>query len=188
MVTSSLWSSYFEPSSFFGAQWEFVLDEASRLGRLRRGSAQGFRLGSDGPLPVGVVFFPSLPFMGVMLFPSFVLGNASGGSGVFLVPLSPFSPLLSLLSSPSPSPSFSHSLFLSFSFSFPFFFFEGNACTVYFRDVRDDTTDCNQLYLHWNKENFSLLAHEFLYSNVTFSYAPWLSCLFFFYRDAPLFY
>ena len=27
-------------------------------------------LGSDGPLFVGVVFFPSSPFMGVMLFPS----------------------------------------------------------------------------------------------------------------------
>ena len=26
--------------------------------------------GSDGPLLVGVVFFPSSPFMGVMLFPS----------------------------------------------------------------------------------------------------------------------
>ena len=25
---------------------------------------------SDGPLPVGVVFFPSFPFVGVMLFPS----------------------------------------------------------------------------------------------------------------------
>ena len=94
-----------------------MLDEASRLGRLHRGSARGFRLCSDGPLSVGVVFFPSLPFMGVMLFPSFVLGNASGGSGVLLVPLSPFSPLLS-----SPSLSFSHSLFLSFSFSLPFFF------------------------------------------------------------------
>ena len=177
MATSSLWSSYFEHSSLFGAQLEFVLDEASRLGRLRRESAQGFRLGSNGPLPVGVVFFPSLPFMGVMLFPSFVLGNASRGSGVLLVPLSPFSPLisLSLLSSPSPSPSFSHSLFLSFSFSLPlflfsslflllfllppflvrtFFFFKGTAYTVYFRDVRADTANCNQLYFHWNKENF----------------------------------
>ena len=129
----------------------------------------GPEFGSDGPLPVGVVFFPSLPFMRVMLFHSFVLGNAFGESGVLLVPLSPFSPLLSLsllsllslslLSSPSPS--FSHSLFLSFSVSLPLFlfflllFFEGIACTVYFRDVRDDTTDCNQLYLHWNKENFS---------------------------------
>ena len=30
---------------------------------------------------MGVVFFPSLPFMGVMLFPSLWLGNASGGGG-----------------------------------------------------------------------------------------------------------
>ena len=45
---------------------------------------------------MGVVFFPSLPFMGVMLFPSFVLGNVSGEGGTFLVPLSLFSILLSL--------------------------------------------------------------------------------------------
>ena len=45
---------------------------------------------------MGVVFFPSLPFMGVMLFPSFVLGNASRGGGTFLVLLSLFSILLSL--------------------------------------------------------------------------------------------
>ena len=44
---------------------------------------------------MGVVFFHSLPFMGVMLFPSFVLGNASGESDVLLVLLSPFSSLLS---------------------------------------------------------------------------------------------
>ena len=31
---------------------------------------------------MGVVFFPSLPFMGVMLFPSFWLGNAFGGGVV----------------------------------------------------------------------------------------------------------
>ena len=63
---------------------------------------------------MGVVFFPSFPFMGVMLFPSLVLENASGESVVLkeelLVLLSPFSPLLpsllplSLLSSPFPSP------------------------------------------------------------------------------------
>ena len=140
---------------------------------------------------MGVVFFHSLPFMGVMLFPSFVLGNASGEGGTFLMPLSLFSILLSLplISSLSHSPSFSllsfllffhisfslfpflsHKLFSSlfsssplfhlFSllflffipflfFSFPlsllrvFFFFEGSACTVYFRSVLDDTTDCN---------------------------------------------
>ena len=74
-----------------------------------------------------VVFFPScLPFMGVILFPSFVLGNASGEGGASLVSFSPFSFFLSLplLSSPSPSFSFSLSPFLLFfhiSFSlFPF--------------------------------------------------------------------
>ena len=40
-------------------------------------------------LPVGVVFFPSLPFMGVVLFPSFVLGNASGEGGTFLPQTAP---------------------------------------------------------------------------------------------------
>ena len=119
MATSSLLSSYFELSSLYGVQLEFVLDEASRLGCLCRGSAQGFRLCSDAPLPMGVVFFPNLPFMGVMLFPSFVLGNASGGSDAFLVPLFPFSPLLSLslLSSPSPFFSLSLPLFLILSSS-----------------------------------------------------------------------
>ena len=107
----------------FRGQLEFFLNEASRLGRLHRGSARGFWLGSDAPLPVGVVFFLNLPFVGVMLFPSFVLGNASRGSGAFLVPLFPFSPLLSLSLRSSPSPSFSHSLFLSFSFSLPLFSF-----------------------------------------------------------------
>ena len=72
---------------------------------------------------MGVLFFPSFPFMGVMLFPSFMLGNASGENGVLLVPLSPFSPLLSLSLLSSPSPSFSHSLFLSFSVSLPLFLF-----------------------------------------------------------------
>ena len=127
---------------------------------------------------MGVVFFPSLPFMGVMLFPSFVLGKASGDGGTFLVSLSLFPILLSLhlLSSLSPSPSFSllsfflffhisfslflflsHKLFSSLFYSSPlfhlvflssfslegfFFFFEGTACTVYFQDVTDDTTDC----------------------------------------------
>ena len=183
MATSPLWSSYFESSSLFWAQLEFAHEEASRLGRLRRSSAEGFWLSSEGPLPVGVMFFSSFPFMGVMLFPNFVLGNASGESGAFLVPLSPFSPHLSLSPLSSPSPSFSHSLFLSFSFPLPFFsfsfslpfsfafffflfFLEGTACTVYFRDVRDDTADCNQLYLHWNKEKFSFMAHEFMYSDV----------------------
>ena len=76
-------------------------------------------------LPVGVVFFPSLPSMGVVLFPSFVLGNASGEGGTLFVLLFPFSPLLPISLLSSPSPSFSHSLFLIFlffpiSFSFPF--------------------------------------------------------------------
>ena len=64
---------------------------------------------------MGVVFFPSLPFMGVMLFPNFTLGNASGEGGAPLVPFSPFSILFSLPLLSSSSPSF-HSLFLPFKF------------------------------------------------------------------------
>ena len=69
---------------------------------------------------MGVVFFPSLPFMGVMLFPSSWLGNVSREWG--LVRPSP----------PTPhSPFFCSHLFLlfpfffiiSFSFVFLFFFF-----------------------------------------------------------------
>ena len=68
---------------------------------------------------MGVVFFPSLPFMGVMLFPSFALGNASRGGSTLLVPLSLFFILLSLPLLSSPSPSFP--LFFHISFSlFPF--------------------------------------------------------------------
>ena len=51
------------------------------------------------------MFFPSLPFMRVMLFPSFVLGNASGEGGASLAPLSLFFFLL-LLSFLSPLPFF----------------------------------------------------------------------------------
>ena len=47
-----------------------------------------------------------------------------------------------------------------------FFFFEGTACTVCFRDVRNDTTDCNQLYLYCNKEIFYFLNLEFVHSDV----------------------
>ena len=80
---------------------------------------------------MGVVFFPSLPFMGVMLFLSFRLGNASGeGSAslallslflVFLLPSFFFSPLLFSLCLLffSPSPPF-FSPFSFFPFSIPF--------------------------------------------------------------------
>ena len=76
-------------------------------------------------LPMGVVFFFSLPSMGVMLFPSFALGNAFGEGGTLFVPLFLFSLLLPLSLLSSHSPSFSHSLFLIFLFfpislSFPF--------------------------------------------------------------------
>ena len=108
---------------FFGRNWNPRMMKCQGLvvftGGPPRDSSPVF--GSDGPLPVGVVFFPSFPFMGVMLFPSLVLGNASGESGILLVPLSPFSHLLYLSLLSSPSPSFSHSLFLSFSVFLPLF-------------------------------------------------------------------
>ena len=70
---------------------------------------------------MGVVFFPSLPFMGVMLFPSFRLGNASREWG--LVRPSPPTPhSLSFFSLSSPFSSFSSSapaiLFLYVSVTF----------------------------------------------------------------------
>ena len=68
---------------------------------------------------MGVVFFPSFPFMGVMLFPSIVLGNASGEGGTLFVSLSLFSPLLSLSLLSSPFPYFSVSLPLFLLFLLP---------------------------------------------------------------------
>ena len=64
---------------------------------------------------MGVVFFLSLPFMGVMLFPIFALGNASGGGGTRSVPPSLFFILLSLTLLSSPSPSFPFFFHISFS-------------------------------------------------------------------------
>ena len=83
----------------------------------------------------GSCVFPSLPFMGVMLFPSFWLGNAFGGGGAFfashslffsLSSSSSFQPLLFsflffLLSSSTTFSSTSSSFFLPFS-SVPIFF------------------------------------------------------------------
>ena len=102
-------------------------------GDLPRDSRTAF--GSGCRLLVGVMFFPIFPFVRVMLFPSFVLGNASEEGGTFLVSLSLFSPLLSLSLLSSPSPSFSvslplfpfpssslfHLFFLSFRLSLPLF-------------------------------------------------------------------
>ena len=68
---------------------------------------------------MGVVFFPSLPFMGVMLFHSFALGNASGWGGTLLVSPSLFFILLSLPLLSSPSHSFPIFFHISFSL-FPF--------------------------------------------------------------------
>ena len=125
MTAPLLWSPYSESSALSGVQLESARNEASKLGRLCRGSAWVFWFSFVGPLLVRVVFFPILPFMGVVFFPSFVLGNASGEGGTFLVSLSLFSPLLSLplLSSPSHSLSFSSFLSLFFSISFSLFHF-----------------------------------------------------------------
>ena len=68
---------------------------------------------------MGVVFFPSFSFIGVMLFPNFALGNVSGGGDTLLVSPSLFFILLSLPLLSSPSPSFPLFFHISFSF-FPF--------------------------------------------------------------------
>ena len=88
MTAPLLWSPYFESSVLSSVQLESIRNEASKLSRLRRGSARGFWFSFVGPLPVGVVFFPSLPFMGVVLSPRFVLGDVFGEGGTFLVSLS----------------------------------------------------------------------------------------------------
>ena len=103
----------------FSARLRSVRDEASKLDRLCQGSTRRFWFSFFGLLLVGVVFFPSLPFMGVMLFPSFALGNASGEGGAPLVPLSPFYVIFSLPLLSSLSSSFPLFFHISF-FLFPF--------------------------------------------------------------------
>ena len=73
---------------------------------------------------MGVVFFHSLPSMGVMLFPSSVLGNAPGENGASLALLSLFLFFFFLLFSSSPLFFFSLSSFplLSFLSSFHYVF------------------------------------------------------------------
>ena len=111
-----------------------------------------------GTLSVGVVFFPSLPFMGVMLFPSFWLGNACGEGGAsfallslflslssssssFLPLLFSFLPLflyfLPFLPSHSSSSSASTFFYISISLSFPSFrlsplSFASFSCSLFF--------------------------------------------------------
>ena len=77
---------------------------------------------------MGVVFFPSSPFMGVMLFPSLWLGNASGrwgvgggGGGGWCILCAA---LLVFLPSSSPSS-------IPIFFSFLFFFLSGSTAFSY---------------------------------------------------------
>ena len=83
-------------------------------------------------LPVGVLFFRSLPSMGVMLFPSFVLGNVSGEAGTLFVPLFLFSPLLPLLLLFQFLFLFSLFLLILFSISFTFPFSSFSSLEVFF--------------------------------------------------------
>ena len=57
---------------FLGRNWNLRGTMRQGLVVFTRGPPRDPRMafGSDGPLFVGVVFFPSSPFMGVMLFPS----------------------------------------------------------------------------------------------------------------------
>ena len=57
---------------FLGRNWNPRVTKHQGLAVFTGGPPRDPRMafGSDGPLLVGVVFFPSSPFMGVMLFPS----------------------------------------------------------------------------------------------------------------------
>ena len=59
---------------FFGRNWNSRAMKRQDLVVFAGGPHRdpGMAFGSDGPLLVGVVFFPSSPFMRVMLFPSSV--------------------------------------------------------------------------------------------------------------------
>ena len=57
---------------FWGRKWNLRGTKSQCLAVFTRGPPgdPGMAFGSNGPLFVGVVFFPSSPFMGVVLFPS----------------------------------------------------------------------------------------------------------------------
>ena len=57
---------------FLGRNWNLRRTKHQGLAAFPGGPPRdpGMVFGSDGPLFVGVVFFPSSPFMGVVLFPS----------------------------------------------------------------------------------------------------------------------
>ena len=57
---------------FVGCNWNLHMMKRQGLAVFTGGPPGDPRMafGSDGPLLVGVVFFPSSPFMGFMLFPS----------------------------------------------------------------------------------------------------------------------
>ena len=57
---------------FLGSNWNMCGTKLQDLAVFTEGPPgdTGMTFGYDGPLFVGVVFFPSSPFMGVMLFPS----------------------------------------------------------------------------------------------------------------------
>ena len=79
---------------------------------------------------MGVVFFPSLPFMGVMLFLSFRLGNVFREWGlVRSSPPTPHSPFFFVPIFFSSSPSF---FIISFSFVFLFSSFSSSAPAILF--------------------------------------------------------
>ena len=135
-------------------------------------------------MPVGVVFFPSLPSMGVMLFPSFVLGTASGEGGTLFVPLFLFSPLLPLSLLSSPSLSFSHSLFLSFPLSFslwrpPFFFFLKELLVLFISEMQGMTLlfVINCTFIGIKRDFLFWVMNLRIQMYVIFLHIPRLSCL-----------
>ena len=114
---------------------------------------------------MGVVFFPSLPFMGVMLFPSFSLGNVFGGGGASFASHSLFFSLSSSSSFLPLLPSFLFS-FLSSSTAF------SSASSSFFSSF----LLCPHLFFL-----FSFLPITLLF--LSFSFVPFLFFFFFFFGE-----
>ena len=152
MAAPLLWSPYSESPSFLGRYWNLQVMKPQGL-VVFEGDPPGDSVSIPMDLlPVGVGFFSSLLFMGVVLFPSFVLGNTSGEGGTFLYRLLHFLPLFLFLffllllllfqflffsfsfsfSFPSFSSFLSHSLFLSFPSLFLSFFRTSSFSSFFF--------------------------------------------------------
>ena len=101
-------------------------------------------IGFSECLHVGVVFFPSLPFMGVMLFPSSWLGNASREWGLV-----------------RPSPPTPHSLFLLSLSSVPIFFSSSPpSCLLFIMSFSFVSLPLLLFFFFFSNQQLSLPAHQ----------------------------